>query len=273
MKKNFDFEHSFKTLNRSTKGIQTESGAVLSDAGQLRGFVKGQYAGIQYGLLDADFQTDPSQESKLSFRFNKFAPGLGVNLFASTKDKNRVFKKAVAGVDLDYSQEFITTAVTTKSDGQVHTVDASATLGYNGVSVGGSVAADLTSGAVLTEKNVGGEFLQNDFAVSFWTEKNLTLGKLGYMQQISRAHILGAVFNYELTGAHARSMSVSSEYKLDAATIAKAKLDLPTGDVSAAITHRLADPRALVSLSAAFNAKAQRFNPDKIGVQLSFGDF
>jgi len=197
----------------------------------------------------------------------------GLNLLTSSKDKDRAFKRQVAGLEAEYSQEYFSSTLTTKSDGDVHKAEASAALGYNGIAVGGIASADLTRGAVLQETNFGAEYLQDDFAVSMWTEKNSSFVTAGYLQKVNRNHVLGATFKYELGGAHARSMQLGSEYRLDANTIVKGKIDLPTGDLGANVEHRLADPQATLSLSAQFNAKANRFNPDKLGIGITLGDF
>jgi len=270
-KKRYEFEHTVKSINRSAKGVRTESGAVLSEAGLLRGFLKGVYSGSDYGVLDTELYTDASQDSKALFRFNKLSPGVGFNIFASSNDKT--FRRPVVGTELDYQREFMAANVLAKSDGNVHKVEGSATVGYNGMTVGATGVIDASKGVNLLERNFGGEYKQSDFVASSYTEKNASIANFAYIQVINRNHLLGANFKYELKGSHARSLQIGTEYKLDAATIVKGKLDLPSGDVVANVEHRLAEPRALVSVSTQFNAKSAKFSADKLGIGLTLGDF
>ena len=50
---------------------------------------------------------------------------------------------------------------------------------------------------------------------------------------------------------------MGTEYRIDADTTLKVKTELPSGDVSTHVEHRLANPRVLLGVATAFNLKSQ----------------
>ena len=271
-KKKFEYEHVLKAVNRSKAGLLIESGATLNDAQSIRGYVKGTYPVPQYGEAGFEVYTDASQSSQANFRFTGLLSGLSINTLANSRDKDRSFKGPVGAVELEYVHDSIAATVTAKSDLNVHKVDASASVGSDGISVGGAVTADVSNGAEVGEINYGAEYAQDDYVCSMFTEKNAAFVHTSYFQRITRDHVLGANFRYELkTGG--RLLTVGSEYRVDPNTIIKAKVDLPTGDVAAHVEHRLQNPKLLFGVASLFNIKQTAFQAQKLGVSISLGDF
>jgi hypothetical protein len=282
-KKKYEYDHTIKTINKSSrKGVSIESGATFVENGAgIRGFIKSKYSAFPVNSLlsgaefEGELNTDAAVESKANIKFNNLAKGLTVNLLTSSKPSDKAFKKPIGSVELEYSTDYIATTGTIKSDLDVHRGDASISIGYDNISIGGNVVVDISRGSDIIEHNIGGEYIGDDFVASVYTEKNSTSLVASYFQRLSRdnSNILGAQFKYELNGRQDRSLSIGSEYKLDLDTTIKGKIDLPSGDIATVIEHRLANPRLLFGLAAQFNAKAQRFQADKLGVSITFGDY
>jgi len=270
-KKKYEFDNQFKTINKSSRGVTLEAGGVLSDSGNLRGFLKGKYPVKGSGEGEWEISTDANTETKGNFKFNELAKGLTVNVLASSKDKN--FKKPIGGVEFEYGQENVAATLTAKSDLDTHRVEASIAAGSNGFTVGASAVLDLSHGASLRETNVGAEYAASDFTATVHTDKNRTVLNAGYYQKVGGDHVVGALFKQELHGKEERSLTVGNEFRLDALTMVRSKIELPSGDVSVAVEHRLPNPQCLLSVAAQFNARSGKFQADKLGVGITLGDY
>lgn len=271
LKKKFDFDHTVKSVSKTSRGLQFENGAHLTENGALRGFVKGKFAVEKAGEGEVEITTDAAYESKANFKLTQLAKGLTANFLTQSKDKQ--FKKPIGGLELEYSQANFAATAAVKSDLEVHKVDASIALGSDGISVGGAVQFDCSRGAQLVDSNFGAEYSTSDFSASLFTEKNAQFLNTGFHQRVSGDHVLGAMFRYELSGKQERSLAIGDEYRVDRDTTIKAKVELPSGDLFTAVEHRLANPRMLIAVAAQYNAKSQSFAADKLGVQLTLGDF
>lgn len=270
-KKKFEFEHTLKVQSANRSGLKLESGAILGNAGELKGYVKSTFPRFSFGSVSAELYTDASSDSKVTLALSGLPKGLTISPSVSAKDKN--FGAAMAGVDVNYSQEYFATSVTAKSDLEKHLVDASVSLGERGISVGGNVALDVSSGADVKQMNCGIDYQQDDYTASIFTENNLSTVTAAYFQRLNVDHVLGAQFKYALNGGQARSMTIGSEYRVNANTTVKTKVDVPSGDVAAHVEHRLANPSVLVGVATAFNLRSQKIAADKIGLNFALGDF
>jgi len=243
----------------------------MGASGDLTGYLKSNYR-CNNGKGESSFElsTDAARESKANLKFFNLARGLIVNLTTSTKDKN--FKRPVAGVEFEYTHANVAATASLKSDSDVHQVDSSLSIGSDGLSVGGRVLVDVTRGADVIDTAFGGEYSTSDFTVSTYSESNMGVLKAGYHQRINADHTVGALFAYQL-GKQERSLTVGNEYRVDAATTVKSKIELPTGNLFTSVEHRLANPALLLTVAAQFNAKSQSFAADKLGVQVTMGDF
>jgi hypothetical protein len=280
LKKRYDYDHTLKSVNKEgSKGVEIETGAVLPQSGQLRGFIKGKLlnvslpSGLDKNEGNIELQTDAGAESKANLKLKGIAKGLSVNLLASSKAADKSFKRPIVGCEVEYQNENIAAQLNGRSDMDVHKVDGNVSVGYKNIAVGGSAVVDLTRGAQLTESNVGAEYVTRDFVASVCSEKNQSVLNAYYYQTVSANQQIGAQFKYELHGKQERSLSVGTLYYIDQNTNVKAKIDLPSGDIATAIEHRLSNPRCLLGLATAFNTKSQSFQADKMGLSITFGDY
>ena len=271
--KKFEYKHKLSTIATSRNGLRIESGAIVQDSGSAVGYVKTRFPSIQYGTLTTELYTDASSESKADFAFRQLPAGLTLVTTASGKDKDKSFAGPVGGLEATYRQEYVATALKAKSDGAVHKVEAHASVGMSGISVGGVVAVDASNGADVTETNVGLEYEQDDYIASMYTEKNLSTATAAYFQRLTPSHVLAAQFSYNIKTRADRKLTVGSEYRIDADTTMKVKAELPSGDVHTHVEHRLANPRVLVGVASAFNLKAQTLSANKVGLNLTVGEF
>jgi len=273
LNKKFEYKHKLTTIATNRNGLRIESGAIMQDNGSAVGYVKTRFPSIQYGTLSTELYTDASSESKADFTFRNLPAGLTLTTSAAGKDKDKSFAGPVGVLEATYRQEYVATAVKAKSDGSVHKVEAHASVGTAGISVGGVVSVDASNGAEVTESNVGVEYEQDDYIASMYTDKNLSTLTAGYFQRLTPSHVLAAQFSYDLKTRSNRKLTVGSEYRIDADTTLKVKAELPAGDVSTHVEHRLANPRVLLGVASAFNLKSQKLAADKIGLNLTVGEF
>lgn len=135
--------------------------------------------------------------------------------------------------------------------------------------------AFINQQAQLTETNYGAEYITptRDLVASVFTEKNASVLNAAFDFRASRDQSVAAIFKTDLSGKAARSLTLGTEYRLDADTLVKLKGELPSGIVSTAVQHQLRNPRALVGLAASFSTANNTIAADKFGVSISLGDF
>ena len=95
--------------------------------------------------------------AKPDFAFRNLPAGLTLTTSVAGNGKDKSFAGPVGGLEATYRQEYVATALKAKSDGSVHKVEAHASVGMQGISVGGVVSLDASNGADITESNVGVE--------------------------------------------------------------------------------------------------------------------
>ena len=273
LNKKYEWKHKLSTVATHRNGLRLESGATVADGAAALGFVKTRFPSFDYGTVSAELYTDAASESKVEFVAKGLPVGATLSAAVSSKDKDKAFKGPVDTVEATYRREYIAASVKGKTDLTTHKVDASLSLGTAGVSAGGLVSVDATNGADVTEANVGVEYEQDDYIASVYTEKNLSYLTAAYFQRLTPSHLLAATFSYNVHTRGDRKLSVGNEYRISADTTLKSKVEIPTGDVSTHVEHRLANPRVLVGVSSAFNLKSQKAALDKVGVSATLGEF
>jgi len=269
-KKKFEFEHTVKVQSANRNGLKIESGAILGQTGELKGYVKSSFPRFSFGAVSAELYTDASSDSKVTLALSGLPKGLTISPSVSAKDKS--FGAAMAGVEVNYSQEYVAASVNAKSDLEKHLIDASLSLGEKGISVGGNIALDVSSGADIKSMNYGIDYQQDDYTASIYTENNQKTCTASYFQRINVDHVLGASFKYAFNGGE-RAMTIGSEYRVNPNTTVKTKVDIPTGDVAAHVEHRLANPSVVIGVATAFNVRSQKIAADKVGLNFALGDF
>jgi len=287
-----NFNHELKTVSkRSTRSgpLSIESGARLNScSGASSGFVNFQLTCPNGNETKVDISTDSARKYSFDSKLVHFTPGLAVKL-ASSNDVEGFKGVPASVVGFEYSKIGCSTsaAATISSDSKDFRFDGSIAVARDGLSIGGSIQADLGKSS-LTDYNVGAEYSSQsgDFAASAFTDRQLKFLNVGYHQKVNSAHSVGALFRFDLagegcTGASAcpssskqdRTLQLGHDYQIDSNTAIKNKILLPCGDVSTAIEHRLANPRILLGIAAQFNAKSNTFNADKMGIHVTVGEF
>jgi len=271
-KKKYDFDHQLKVIHKTNAGETLESGAVVSDSAALKGYLKAKYAAPSWGETEGELWTTPENESKATVKLTKLVNGLNVTFGATTKDKDETLKDAPVGsVDAEYGQANVAAQVVLKSNLGKHKVDASVTIGADGLSAGGQITLDASSGVHVAESNVGVEYTQADVTGSLFTEKNRSVLNLALYQKPTLNQIIGAQFKYNLE-KKSRALTLGGEHRIDVDTSVRGKVDLPTGDVAAVVEHRLNNPALLLQIAAQFATKPVLVS-QKLGITVSFGDF
>ena len=273
LNKKFEYKHKLTTIATHRNGLRLESGAVLQDSGSVLGYVKSRFPPTDYGTVTAELYTDPASESNVSFVARGLPTGVALSGVISSKDKDKAFKGPVDSVEATYRAEYLAASVKAKTDLSTHKVDASLSLGAAGISVGGVVSLDASSGADVTEVNAGGEYEQDDYICSLYTEQNAARLTAAYFQRLTPSHVLAATYSQDIATQSDRRLTVGNEYRIDADTTVKTRVEIPSGDVSSHVEHRLSNPGMLLGISSAFNLKSQRIAADKVGVSFTFGEF
>jgi len=147
-------------------------------------------------------------------------------------------------------------------------VAVSATIGHEGLTVGGQVNFDQTQ--TLSDYAIGLQYDHGPVTGTLLTENQAEVIKASYVQRVSTKHTVGAEFVSEDRG---KTLNFVSEYKPDKATGIKIRAST-SGEAAASVEHRLVDPRVSVSVSAGWKVKgSSNVRLDKVGVGLHFGDY
>jgi len=269
-KKKYEYDHQLKVITKAAGGVSLESGAVTSDGSSVKGYVKGKYVQPEYeGELEA--WTAESNESKATLKLTKLADGATVTLGGSTKDKDKSYKRPVASVDLEYSQEYFSLQEVLKSDLNTTKLETTFAVGSDGVSAGAQAVVNFTNGADLTDYNFGVEYAQNDLTASVYTENRASLLNAAVYQKPSNGAVVGAIFKYDVNNQN-RALTLGFDHKVSADTTVRGKAELPEATFSAVVESRLNNPALLFQVSAQFASKPT-LNAQKLGVSATFGDY
>jgi len=278
-KKKYEFNNEVKVVGPRTKlGLNVETGVVGDKkSNSTRAYVKTAQSFPDVGVWDSEFHTDSSKESKTTFKFSKLVKGLNAKLGYHTKSTPDAFKAGFASAEFEYTQDYLAATALVKSDLAVTRVEATAAVGYDGLSVGGKAEVDATNSAKLEQFNFGAEYAQSDFTATVFTEKNRNSVTASYHQRLAADHVIGGSFTADLKN-NSRSLTVGTDYRVDVDTVLRAKAEIgsasSTVTVSSAVEHRLVRPNALVGVATEFKVVPNSgVETSNLGVQVTFGDF
>jgi hypothetical protein len=148
-------------------------------------------------------------------------------------------------------------------------IDITAVLGMEGVSVGG---AGTIKGGALADYNLGAEYAQKDLVASLVTSNKGENITASYYQSISKTTQLGSSMLVQ-PEAGTRLFAFGVNYALDGNTTLRSKID-SNGVVGESITHKVANPNMLLTVSAQFDALgSEPMVAQKFGLSISLGDF
>jgi len=267
-KKNYDFTHSLKTIHKSSGGVTFESG-VLSDSAPLRGYVRAKSLTPRYEL-EAEANTDPSNDTKASIRFPRAYPGLALKLSTTLNSKGSVYTG-----EAEYITEGFSATTVINSDLSSHRAQVSLSAGIEGVTIGGIISTDLTNGADITDYNLGVSYNQPNYVASIYTENQADTATLSYYHSLSSQHAVGGSLTVDIGGQKTGILTFGNDYMIDSQTKLKTKVEAPTGIVTTALEHRLKNPSALISIAAAYQPLTftKGVKADKFGIGVTFGDY
>lgn len=274
-KKDFDYEHSLKVKTKSATGHEFENGAVVGKDNAIRGYLKYQYPVPQYGKFSADIYSDASSESKATMEFSKLADGLKARTVLASNANSKDLKPNTVGLELEYAVNRIAFAANVKTDGNKHKINLNGVLAAtNGIAIGGDVNLDAAPSVSVGEKNVGIHFQQADYQCAIVTEKNLGTVATHIYQHTNQNYLLGSSFRVNLANMSDRSLAVGGIFKYSDFTTVKVKAEVPTGDVSAHISHRLSNPNVLANFSVSSNVRNNlSLTAEKFGLGLTLGTY
>lgn len=263
-KKGHDFTNSVKTINKSSNGVGIETSAVTGKA--LVGACKITHSDKSLG---GDVEVNVSSAGNASatnakVTFTKLIPSGKLSISGNAAP--------LATVEATFAKDFFAGILTLKSNlAGKNGLNASGSIGYDGVAVGATAAVCLTAGSVL-DYNVGAEYAQKDLIASLVTSNKGDDITTSFFQKISPTFTLGTRLAIE-SAAGSRTLSVGSEYALDSATTLKTSAS-STGIVNTSVSHILASPALKLNLSAQFDAlSSDILKANKMGVGVTLGDF
>jgi len=213
-------------------------------------------------------------------KFTKLAKGVEVTLSGGV-DPSSKKKGCNDKIAAEYKQDFVATSgfvdVNFGENSTAAVVEATAVVGFEGLSVGGQLAFDVSPSAQkVSDINIGAEYTRDDTTFTLQTEKKGDVIR-GYLHhKIRPSYQVGFQFDYEPRAEDVkkqRVLTAGTEYELDVDTTVKAKVD-SNGVIQAAISHNLQNPSLQVAMAASFTRKsADRLSADKFGLSLTFGDY
>lgn len=258
-KKQYDYKNEFKIVSKAD-GVKLENGGVLKKS--LVGYTKANWTD-QY-LGDIEVEAHSCGLAKGQFKLKKVADV--ADIIVAGAACGSVSVEAAASQSNFNAQAKVSHNVNKGST----SVAASAVLGYDNVSVGGSLSLDASGS--LKDYNVGAQYAQKDLIAALVTSNKGDDITVSYFQNYSSSTSLGASMLVKPEDG-SRLYTLGTEHKLDGSTSVKAKAT-SGGIVGTSITHILANPAMKVQVSAEFDAAgADITKAQKFGIGLNFGDF
>jgi len=287
LKKKFDDKKDFN-YNVVVKG-KTASGLVFTSEGafntkknnDLSVTLKANYK-PQWGEAEATLQT--SGPSKAEFKFKKLTKGLTFTVTADTapvfaapsKDpkKPNKFKDLAVKLAAEYSQDFFTGSASVETAfGESTLLGGSGVIGFDGLSVGGSVQLDTKSISSVDDYNVGAQYAAADYTVTAKTANQGNDLDLSYLHKVDKDVTVCGVLGAKLDGSAERSFALATEYKVDANTTVKFRGNT-NRTIAVAVEQRLANPRVQVGVASSWGIVGfSAPNPKDFGFTLTFGDY
>jgi hypothetical protein len=279
-KKKFDFKNQVKTTHKTDFGATlTTTGTLTPD--QVSGGATFKYVDGKWGEVEGEVDTGSNKlwvksvlSDKIIYRGTKVTLSGGFD--PSSKEPIVKDSWSFKG-EVEHSQDIFTAgAAVTLGEEKKEKVDpgiaanvaVSATIGHEGLTVGGQVNLDQTQ--TVTDYAIGLQYDHGPVTGTLLTENQAEVIKASYVHRINTKHTVGAEFVSEDKG---KTLNFASEYKPDKATGFKLRAST-SGELAGTIEHRLLEPRVSVGVSASWKVKgSSNVRLDKVGVGLHFGDY
>jgi len=276
-----DFNYTIVVKNKTASGLvfNTEGAFNTKKGNELSATLKATYKPT-WGEAEASLQT--TGPSKAEFKFKKLTKGLTVTVTADTAPvfaaanpkKPNKFKDLAVKLAAEYSQDFFSgTASVETAFAESTLLSGSGVIGFDGLSVGGSVQLDTKTISSVDDYNVGAQYDGGDYTATAKTADQGNNLEISYLQKVDKDVTVSGVLGAKLDGSAERSFAFATEYKVDANTALKFK-GKTDKVVTVAVEHRLANPRVQVGVASSWGIVGfQALNPKDFGVTLTFGDF
>lgn len=256
-----DFKHTVKVVNpTSSTGMSVTSEATLNGSA-VNGKSVLKYVHKCYGEGSVEVSDNSDLKMVAKLKGDKLQKGLLFNEEITRK------RGAFAGKSsVEYSQEFLASSVELEVKDSVYSVNAQASAGYEGLSVGCKASRPLAGVAV--EFLAGLSYSEADMSLcAKHNDKNGMTFSLHQKVNSTYSHAAG----YS-TGKDGDKLSLAASYVFDGNTNGKACLNIPRASpssysVTALLSHKLANPSASLDFKYHFvpESKATAF-----GVGVSF---
>jgi len=287
-KKKYEFDNNAKFTSRSATGGVIETTVVQKDEQPLRGVFKATLPvttlGSFNGEFESEFHTVADKESKTTYKLTNLSKGVAVK-FGLTGVKSKEssqggFPEGWASAEVEYQAEHVTGVVGVRTDSKTTLVDVSSSLGHDNLSVGAKVTLNTADKGAPNDYNFGAQYNGSDYIASAFTENKRSVLNVSYYQRLGdkvRFHNFGATLAFGLAAKPTRSLTVGTDYWIDADTSirAQAKIDSEKAStqLQTAIEHRLLNPNVKLGVAADFNVASNATTASRVGVSLSFGDY
>jgi len=254
-KEQYDFKRQFKLKSTTSSGAALESTIEsLAKGGDFAGGVKVNWKQPDVGTFETELHTSGS--TKYSLKADHLSKGLTIKLSGDEKPAGKV--------ETDYAQSLFSSSITVDASRDATSADFAGVVGFDGLSVGGHVKADISAQKV-SDFNAGAEYSGSDFTVTVKTTDQTSKLGTGYFHKLSSDLTVGALFSYDVEKG-SRTLTVGDEYQLGGKNLIKAKVDT-NGILSTAIVHRVGAIKAGLAFETNIHSGAKNY-----GLTLSYGD-
>lgn len=244
-----------------TVTTQTDTGLVFTSTGLKKG---GSFAGdvqtkFQKKNITTEIKVDTNSKISSVITADDVAPGV------KTKFSFTIPDQLSGKVEVQYNHEHATIN-TSVGLNAAPIVELNGAIGNDGVAVGGEVAFDTGSGALL-KYNAGLGFSKPDFSASLLLLEKGDQVKASYLHSVSPAS--GTVVAAEIShrfSTNENTFTLGSSYRVDPLTTVKTRLN-SHGKIAALLQHQWR-PKSLVTFSGEVDTKALD-KKTKVGLALA----
>jgi hypothetical protein len=275
-KKKYDYKNSAKLTNKTSNGLTLETTGFLNESSVSAKAKVTQkdpaFGETELNLCTASGAFTTQAKAKKLVDGATFTVSGGYCPPKKGSSNTGFYAKAAA----DYNQEFFAGKASLKFSDRLapasagFDVSASGVIGFQGLSVGGQV--DLDSNASLKDYNLGVQYTAGDFTGTLQTRERADIIDASWYHKVNRNQTAGVQFTTN-PFAGSKQLTFATQYELDVDTTLKAKAN-SNGVLSAAVEHRLQNPRLKYNVAGEFNSVGAGIpKASKFGLGFSFGDY
>jgi len=255
-KDDFRNQASIKT---QSNGFVITSTAVNADDNKVNAKVNVKYSDKSFGEGTIEYNT--AAKIKSTLKLSKLQPGLVVS-----GDCELAQSKLNGKVTAEYIQSPI--AATTEYISAKNTIQQTLVYGSDGISVGGSVIANVADPSDL-KPHVGVQYEDGNLIGTLTHDIKAQLYQLTIFHRVNPEFQIASKFLNDAKGGN--SLALGIQYKLNASTVVKGKTVVLNDGQHAYygyIQHRMGQPNVNVGISTQYKSD----KTSKFGINLEFGD-